>query len=121
LRRRIALQDVATLERHPPLDARLGQVTARSIQRLRVDVAAVEAQIGLFLLFLLLRLYGLPRARLEAAQLLEPKVALRAGSAPPRHGCCLYQKRAAAAHRVEQRRFGLPAGEHHDAGGEILA
>src|SRR6185503_4926994 len=62
-----------------------------------------------------------PERGVERAQLLEAEAALRARRAPARHRRRLDENRAAAAHRVEQRLAGLPAAQHHDAGGEVLA
>ena len=63
----------------------------------------------------------LPRRPVVPGELLEPERTAEAGSAVRRPQRGLDDDRAAAAHRIEQRRARLPAGQCQQAGGEVLA
>src|SRR5581483_3869370 len=102
------LEDVRALQRHPALDARFGQVAQRSVERLRIEIAPVEAQLRLRSLPLALA-HPRPGLWIERAQLFKPERALRAGRAPAGYGGSLDQQRAAAAHGIDERHLGTPA------------
>ena len=61
------------------------------------------------------------RSGVVSAQPLESKAAVRTRRNAERDRRRFQQKRAAAAHRIEQRRMRFPAGNVQDAGGKILA
>src|SRR5260221_5379696 len=65
--------------------------------------------------------YAFPKRLIEGGQLLEAEAPFRRGRAARRHDAGLDQEGATAAHRIEQRFFRLPAGEHEDAGRQVLA
>ncbi|MDF3010675.1 MAG: hypothetical protein K0S03_1471, partial [Burkholderiales bacterium] len=117
--RRPTLEHVAALQLDPAFHARLGEVAPRRGDRFRIVVAAIELELRRSRPDLLL--HPLPQLGIENAQLLEAEAALRAGRAAARHRGRFHEQRPGPAHRVEERLAALPAAQHDDSGGEVLA
>ena len=104
-----------------PADTRGAEVDLCGADHVRINVQAIERQFGRRLAGSLSLIDdACPQVFAEAGQVLKGKMALQAGGLIEGHHGRLQQDRAAAHHRVEQRRTGFPAGQAQHPGGEVL-
>ncbi len=120
-RRRRALQHVDALQPHAFEQACRGEILPRPRDLVQADVAAEDRlRHDRLPASFRIRQEFLPERRIEIVQAEKAELALQSRRDAVGHQGRLEQEGARAAHRVEQRRAGLPARQLQNAGGQVF-